>query len=1105
LLLATIRSDRLGGFQQHPSIKATAGHGEFPFEMLPLGPMPMARVGEIVRGPATYEGLQFDDDLVDAIRADTATPDALPLLAYTLQYLHSRFAADGRLTLVQYRSFDGLEGSIRSQADAAIPIEKLSPDDRSALKEAFVPGLVRAAPEGGFSRGRAPLAALPPRAEPYLRRLIDGARLLRTDTGPDGRIMVEVAHEALLRVWPTLKRWIAEDALNLRRMEALQRAAADWIQNLRGDDFLIHQDHRLADAEALVVVPRFAARLEPADRDYLVACRFRQNERERKDNEARERELRSAQELASRRRAQVRGAIAAAVILLVFAGVALWQWQEAIVAGKEAILAGKAAQVAADEARRERNEAQRQLNRANAALASGLWNDLDFADPDSLAPAELKAVWTLAADQGEIRSAFVAQLLAEPGRMERFTRRGEVIGRALGLGWPSPQQAAELVGPVLEILKQAFAKEQTEALGATLQMTVRRLSPEQASSALGLVINAGMRDRSRLQVLTQAAATLAGKLTAAQAQAVLAQVADAVKRADKREIRMLARVAQSLRLQLTRDQARAALGPVLEALAPDVLCLQLQALAALPDLPLSLTSEETEAALAPLLEKMKLAPTRHVMPEEIAQSLEDMAGATQALAPQLTAQSAQGAFGSVVHSLKQAADPGAVQALALAAQALAERLTPEQAVAELESIRDAVGRESDSVWREAPEPVFRILAAKLTPAQARAVFTSMVQAVEEATELSQIEVIAPLLETLARQVTAEQARAALGRMLVLMRSTQVSGLPDAFMLALKELAGRLSSDEVRDALVPVLTALAAEGQFDRVNLLLKVPVQPVRGEQGQAVLAALLEASSGTTMSEPQAKALKALGVPLTARQEQAALEPLLADFIRQTHPVALENLARTLRTAGLRLTAEQEAALRDHVLAANVQADVQFGNGAFLFHYLEVLQELKVSLTSAQRSDISGRIMAALQGEKDARRFEGLARAAQSLAGELTVEQTQPSIATLRTVLAWTPAAKDAAAWAAAFAALLPKDGQHTIAEIVEVLKYPSVAGPATGVLLEALRVVDPAAPGADAGLPANLEWLRESHPSINHDALPTCPTPPPEMQDIACPAIRN
>ena len=161
LAIATTRSDRLGAWQQHGSIKATAEHGELPYEMLPVGPMPMARIGEIVRGPAAYEDLRIDDDLVDAIRADTVTPDALPLLAYTLQYLHRHFAEDGHLTLTEYRSFGGLEGFVRSQADAAIPVDRLSEEDRRALREAFVPGLVRATAQGGFSRNRAVLASLP--------------------------------------------------------------------------------------------------------------------------------------------------------------------------------------------------------------------------------------------------------------------------------------------------------------------------------------------------------------------------------------------------------------------------------------------------------------------------------------------------------------------------------------------------------------------------------------------------------------------------------------------------------------------------------------------------------------------------------------------------------------------------------------------------------------------------------------------------------------------------------------------------------------------------------------------------------------------------------
>jgi lysozyme family protein len=335
VVVATIRSDRLGDWQQHKSVKASpenkgaAGqHGELAFEMLPVGPMPMERIGEIVRGPAAYEGLGVEDELVEAMRADTDTPDALPLLAYTLRYMHDRLGSNRTLSLARYRSFGGLEGSIRSQADAAIPVERLSEEQVKALREAFVPGLVRANSDGSFSRARVRLSTLPPLAEPYLRRLIDDARLLQTDRDAKGNVTIEVAHESLLRVWPTLVRWIAEDAQSLRRLEALQRAASDWAQNQRGEDYLVHRDHRLTDIEALVAEPRFGDRLEDAERAYLAACRARQAQHEAEEKEARERELRAAQDLARRRRHQTILASTAAVIILALGGAATWMFRE---------------------------------------------------------------------------------------------------------------------------------------------------------------------------------------------------------------------------------------------------------------------------------------------------------------------------------------------------------------------------------------------------------------------------------------------------------------------------------------------------------------------------------------------------------------------------------------------------------------------------------------------------------------------------------------------------------------------------------------------------------------------------------------------------------
>lgn len=279
VVVATLRSDQLGKWQKHKSI-TTPTNGELAFKTFPLGPMSLAKIGDIVRRPAEYVELTIDDALVDAFMGDTSSPDALPLLAYTLRTLNEIYGTNGRLTLDDYTALGGLEGTVRNQADAAIEISKLGEEDLAALRDAFVPGLVRATADGAINRNRALLDALPKRALPYLHKLID-ARLLVLDATPEGQSIVEVAHEALLRAWPLLEGWIWQDAENLRRLEAIQRAAKEYEQNRQGRDFLIHLDQRLAAAEALAEQTRFAANLSSGERSYLAACRTLQNDRER--------------------------------------------------------------------------------------------------------------------------------------------------------------------------------------------------------------------------------------------------------------------------------------------------------------------------------------------------------------------------------------------------------------------------------------------------------------------------------------------------------------------------------------------------------------------------------------------------------------------------------------------------------------------------------------------------------------------------------------------------------------------------------------------------------------------------------------------------------
>ena len=76
----------------------------------------------------------------------------------------------------------------------------------------------------------------------------------------------------------------------------------------------------------------------------------------------------------------------------------------------------------------------------------------------------------------------------------------------------------------------------------------------------------------------------------------------------------------------------------------------------------------------------------------------------------------------------------------------------------------------------------------------------------------------------------------------------------------------------------------------------------------------------------------------------------------------------------------------------------------------------------------------------------------------------------------------------------------QERIKVLAEALKYPTSAGPATAVLLNALGTLG--APGADAGLEVNLTWIRKTYPEI--DATPVCPPPFRARQRLACPAIK-
>ena len=237
--VAALRSDHLGELQKADELSA-------PYELFPLAPMPLERVGSLVRGPARLVGLKADDDMISALIRDAESEDALPLIAFLLRKMFETFGADKVWTLEHYRSFGNketgdtpLHDAVRRAAEEALP--KLLDKDAAHLREAFVPALVRVNAEGSFVRKAARLDGFDGNARPLLEKLVDarllvtrGLEITNTDDGEaepsteTSETTLEVAHEALFRVWPRLASWLEQEREFLIGKARLDQAYSDW-------------------------------------------------------------------------------------------------------------------------------------------------------------------------------------------------------------------------------------------------------------------------------------------------------------------------------------------------------------------------------------------------------------------------------------------------------------------------------------------------------------------------------------------------------------------------------------------------------------------------------------------------------------------------------------------------------------------------------------------------------------------------------------------------------------------------------------------------------------------------------------------------------------
>ena len=232
-----------------------------------LGGMTRDEQEQAITGPAKRAGVDFEPGLVGRILEDVGEePGNLPLLEFCLTQLYAR-RQNGLMCQAAYEAIGGVKGAIVQRADSVIDdMEAHNPGRAERARDVFLQ-LVQLGEGTEDTRRRALLGEFGESARGVIADLAD-ARLVVTGRDPgSGQDTVEVAHEALIRRWPRLRKWLKEDRDDLHARREIDRAAAGWAAH--GEAYR-WSDERVM-IETAPVLRRIASRfaLTEAERRFL--------------------------------------------------------------------------------------------------------------------------------------------------------------------------------------------------------------------------------------------------------------------------------------------------------------------------------------------------------------------------------------------------------------------------------------------------------------------------------------------------------------------------------------------------------------------------------------------------------------------------------------------------------------------------------------------------------------------------------------------------------------------------------------------------------------------------------------------------------------------
>jgi len=242
-IVLAMRADFVGKcFEQAYSGLAT----QVQAHLVPVIPMTRAELTDAICEPARRAHLTLEAELVQQLLTDVErSPGNLPLLQYTLTELWKQ-RQDNTLQLRTYAQLGGVTGTLEQRADTVYA--SLTPPQQATARHIFI-NLTQLGEGTEDTRRRVFQSSLVNYQHPevtvatVIKRLADENLIVTNElvskaTG-ERQAVVDVAHEALIRHWKQLRKWLDENRDLIRQQRKIEIAAEEWQAKGKTNAYLL--------------------------------------------------------------------------------------------------------------------------------------------------------------------------------------------------------------------------------------------------------------------------------------------------------------------------------------------------------------------------------------------------------------------------------------------------------------------------------------------------------------------------------------------------------------------------------------------------------------------------------------------------------------------------------------------------------------------------------------------------------------------------------------------------------------------------------------------------------------------------------------------------